>query len=497
MLAWFARGAFVLMSLLAIAAWRARPHPFDAAPFLDDLRALEDSLARGYANLEWQVAQGVVDPAALHARTISLLESAKSEREARAALTAFGAAFRDGHLRVAAPPSPLLAKLRSLGSARSDAPPDVTVSASKGCGALGYTSERSGSPLARHAHYRALGPSGGPFPTGQIETPGGPLGVIRIGALGYDRFVVQCEAAWSTVIALDSAGRCASRCERALNRAVSNALLVEVRAAIGRVREADATALVVDLTGNGGGTNWTAAAARQFSVRPLRAYGVAVVRHPHHERQFAERRDALVRLRDSLPVNDTAVGALTWRAQVDSAISRTEALLAMTRAPCDRRPYFTVGAAAVRCTQLTTGGFTSGVLDYLPTTMHARPGASLLFGPASFAYHEGVWSGPLFLLVDQNTASASEEFVALLKDEGNATVIGQKTYGAGCGFTNGGIGFTLAGSGMRVTMPDCARIRHNGRNEVSGIEVDATLPIDADTVVTYVMATMARGARRR
>ncbi len=491
------RSAVLVATLLAIAAWRTRPQPFEPAPFLDDLRALEDSLARGYANLEWQVAQGVVDPVALRARTDSLLRQASNEREARAALTAFGAAFRDGHLRITAPPSPLLAGLRAMRASSDDTPPAVTVSASKGCGALGYRSERSSSPLARHPRYRALGPADGPFRTGRIDVPGGPLGVIRIGALGYDRFVAQCEAAWPAVAALDSAGYCATRCARALSRAVSNALLADVRAAIGRVREAGATALVVDLTGNGGGTNWTAAVARQFSARPLRAYTAAMVRHPHHERQFIDRRDALLRLRDSLRQGDAPGTALdadaaAWRALLDSAILRTDVQLAMTREPCDRRAYFTAGAAAVHCTQLTSGGFTSGVLEYLPTAMHTRPGASLLFGPASFAYTEGVWSGPLFLLVDRNTASASEEFVALLKDEGGATVLGQRTYGAGCGFTNGGIGFTLAKSGMRVTMPDCARIRRNGRNEVSGIEVDATLPIAADTVVAHVLASLAQ-----
>lgn len=495
--AWPTRGAVLLTSLLAIAAWRTRAPDFDPAPFLADLRTLEDSLARGYANLEWQVAQGVVDPAALHARTDSLLRHARTDGEARGALTAFGAAFRDGHVRVAAPPSPLVALVRSIGSSRSDTPPAIAVGAAKGCGALGYTRERSTSPLARHARYRALERSDAPFRTGLIDLPEGPrgatrVGVIRIGALGYDRFVTQCEAAWPTAAALDSAGFCATRCAQALSRAVSNALLAEVRTAISLVREAGATALVVDLTGNGGGTNWTAAVARQFSARPLRAHGLGVIRHPHHERQFAERRDALVRLRDSLTRPGAAPSDPVWRAQIDTALARTDTLLAQTRQPCDRRGYFTTGRAAVRCSQLTTGGFTSGSLDYLPPALHTRPGASLLFGPAAFQYTEGVWSGPLFLLVDRNTASASEEFVVLLKDEGGATVLGQRTYGSGCGYTNGGIGFTLPGSGMRVTMPDCARIRRNGRNEVSGVEVDVAVPIEADTVVATIAQRLQR-----
>lgn len=483
----------VLVLSLTVAAWRDSPRPFDAAPFLADLQALEDSIARGYANLEWQVAQGVVDPVWLHRRTDSLLRHASGEREARAALVAFGAAFRDGHLSVTAPPSILLSRVQAMGSSRSDTPPEVADGGSQGCRALGYSGERSTSPLARHPRYRALGRTDAPFRTGLLETPRGSIGVIRIGALGYDRFVAQCEAAWPEAALLDSAGRCATACTRALSLHVSNALLAEVRSAIGWVRDAGATALVVDLTGNGGGTSWTAAVARQFSARPLRAHGVGVVRHPHHERQFAERQKALVRLRDSLARSGTARADMAWRAQVDTAIARTEQLLAMTRQPCDRRAYFTSGASAVACTQLTSGSFTSGVLDYLPPPLHERAGAAMLFGPAAFRYTEGVWRGPLCLLVDRRTASASEEFVVLLKDEGGATVLGQRTYGAGCGYTNGGIGFTLPNSGLRVRMPDCARIRRSGRNEVSGIEVDVAVPIEADAVVASVVRALERG----
>lgn len=481
MTTWTTRFAVLAVPLLAAGAFAARPHTFDPAPYLADLRALEDSLARGYANLEWQVSQAVVDPVALHQRTDSLIRHASSEGDAHAALAAFGAAFRDGHLRVSAPPSRLMTVLRSATTRRTDGPPLVSLRAAAACGALGYTRERSTSPLARHAGYRTLGTDDAPFRTGVIVTDKEPLGVIRIGALGYDRFASQCERVWPDVAMFDSAGFCASACEDALSLRVSNALLVELRTAIGLVRDAGATSLLVDLTGNGGGTNWTSAAARQFSARPLRAHGVGMIRHPHHERQFAEHRDALMRLRDSAATSDAA-----WRASIDTAIARTDILLAMTRTPCDRRAYFTAGATAVRCTQLTTGSYTSGILDYLSPAQHARPGAALLFGPAAFAYREGVWSGPLYLLVDRNTASASEEFVVLLKDEGAATVLGQRTYGAGCGYTNGGIGFTLPGSGMRVRMPDCARIRRNGRNEVSGIDVDVQVAIDASAIVQAV-----------
>jgi C-terminal processing protease CtpA/Prc len=36
----------------------------------------------------------------------------------------------------------------------------------------------------------------------------------------------------------------------------------------------------------------------------------------------------------------------------------------------------------------------------------------LVFSPAQFPYHDGVWDGPLIVLVDQETWSAAEEFAA-------------------------------------------------------------------------------------
>ncbi|MGQ0560734.1 MAG: S41 family peptidase, partial [Gemmatimonadota bacterium] len=48
------------------------------------------------------------------------------------------------------------------------------------------------------------------------------------------------------------------------------------------------------------------------------------------------------------------------------------------------------------------------------------------------------YDGKLYIMVDENTASASELFAAVLQDNRAATIIGTKTVGVGCGYTNGG-----------------------------------------------------------
>jgi C-terminal processing protease CtpA/Prc len=83
-----------------------------------------------------------------------------------------------------------------------------------------------------------------------------------------------------------------------------------------------------------------------------------------------------------------------------------------------------------------------------------------------------LYGGPLFVVIDGGTASASEQFATLLQYNRSATIVGEKSYGAGCGYTRGGIKLYLGNTELRVWMPDCVRIRADGENELSGIEPD-------------------------
>ena len=50
--------------------------------------------------------------------------------------------------------------------------------------------------------------------------------------------------------------------------------------------------------------------------------------------------------------------------------------------------------------------------------------------------------------------------------------MGAPTVGAGCGHTNGGTPTTLNNRGGILELPDCARLRADGSNEVMGIQPD-------------------------
>ena len=107
-----------------------------------------------------------------------------------------------------------------------------------------------------------------------------------------------------------------------------------------------------------------------------------------------------------------------------------------------------------------------------PVELRSKSWAADVFTPMQFPYEEGVWRGPLIVLVNGGTGSAAEEFAAVLQDNGAAVIMGATTAGAGCGHTNGGTPTTLKNSGAVFEVPDCVRFRKDGSNEVMGIQPD-------------------------
>lgn len=78
-------------------------------------------------------------------------------------------------------------------------------------------------------------------------------------------------------------------------------------------------------------------------------------------------------------------------------------------------------------------------------------------------------TNPLFLLVNGNTASASEIMTGALKDNGRATVVGERTFGKGVVQT---VSALPDGSGIAVTI---ARYETPNKIDINkkGIEVDS------------------------
>jgi hypothetical protein len=380
---------FVLLAAAPLAALAQPVH--DPAAWLADLDRIETGMAQHYANLDWVRDERHLDLAALDRTTRARLRSSRTTAEAQMAMRDFVAAFRDPHLEFGR-------RDRDAPAGGGTAPPPVA-----DCGAAGYRNEqaRFAPALARLPGWRML--DSGEFPTATA----GATGLLRIGSFREQDYGDACRRAFR-----------AGMSERALQLAVRADLQRALRAAIDRLKAARVRRLIVDVTGNGGGSEWNREAAALFTNRTMR---------------------------------------------------RAEPRVAAPA--CDRRGIWT---GARPC-----------------PVFSGRPATVTLAGA-------GAWTGPLWVLIDHRSASAAEEFAGWLRDNGVARLVGETSFGAGCGYMNGGAPVALAVAPVVLKMPNCARFTAAGRNEIEGWTPDIVLPAarnDADGWADGLGAALAREVR--
>jgi C-terminal processing protease CtpA/Prc len=102
-----------------------------------------------------------------------------------------------------------------------------------------------------------------------------------------------------------------------------------------------------------------------------------------------------------------------------------------------------------------------------------------VFSSAQYPYRDSVWRGPVVILVDERTGSAAEGFAVLFQDNRAGIILGARTAGAGCGYTNGGTPTTLNHSRAILRLPDCVRFRADGSNSVNGVIPDVLVGMRA------------------
>ncbi|MGP8033788.1 MAG: S41 family peptidase [Steroidobacteraceae bacterium] len=449
--------------LLAVGAPGARLHAgdpgaaalpaqqFDPAPWLDDLAQLRAGFADKYANFEWLVLERRVDVADLFARAQSRLQSATSEAEARAAIDRLIRFIGDGHVLVDWP--------RAATSVAPASPPPSDV-----CRALGYDEAKGGKPLgpAIPGYQPLADGAGAEFPAGLVEAGGQRVGVLRIGVFSPTSSPEICRSVLAE-LAIRGDQPCNEACADRIEAAAYTHVSRDLRGRVAALRQRGAAVLLVDLTANGGGSEWAEAAARIVSPLELHSERRGFVRGEHWAKYWTA---LAAELRQDATAASPAERAqlLAWAQQVDGA--RTEA---ETRCPSDafwksERPS---------CNWLGNGFYATGLLAAGDAAaLRGKPWGPRVFTPAEYDFRPRAWHGPLLVLVDGNTGSAAEEFAAVLQDNHAAVVIGAPTYGAGCGHTEGGTPTRLTHSGGVLQVPDCVRIRRDGSNEAAGIDPD-------------------------
>lgn len=428
----------------------------DAAPWLADLAALESGLARSYANFEYTLRERRIDLPAVDGTARTSLANARDDAARRAAIDTVVAAFRDPHLRIewkaepadGTPPPACPADLR----ARQEASTGIRFDRLDGYAALT-------SDAARH------------FKAALYQAPGSRAryGIVRIGAFSERAFGRAC-AAGAAALQIAPDAPCDTACERKLDIATGKLLNDALAVTLDELRKAGADRIVVDVTDNGGGSDWVEPVARIVGG-PVRAARVGMLKHPAWRRQLDAQ---LARI-------DAAAQPATF-ATIRAAIARDRAAL---ETDCDLSAAWTdrdlaIGAKPLPCSTLVVGSlYSTGYSPYVAPSAAAADEleAGVFVARRYGAYRERKPALPVVVLVNENTHSSAELFAAVLKDARRATIVGTTSAGAGCGqFTDAGTTFTLPRSGATVHAPDCVRLRADGSNERRGIVPDTIVP---------------------
>ena len=468
----FGRPKVWLASLAAVAALGCgvfvKPN---TDPWLADFEALKTHMSSVYANLEWVVAERGVDPYRANQEAIAALRSARSQRGARKAVERFVEAFGDPHFSVRKASAPTSYDKASTG-------PLLTAShnARDACKTIGFK-ERNLDFRLPFDRLESFGhmpprPTANPFPAGMFMLPDRRrVGILRIAEFSERCYPGVAETLWDD-FRTSFGDACDGDCQWKFRLRVAEQLLAYIAEWAHAFREAGAEAVVVDITRNGGGTDWAGIAPRVLTSQLLDCPQSGFIKHPHATQRIEKELQRVDEQRGRLAESMAA------RQLLNRAAAVLEQQLQAADPPCDRTPLFAQPSARLPCSQIVRRS-NCGVLTAAEAAAAESLAAELdeatrgtLFSPYEWTYERGAWDGPLFVLVDRGTASASEQFATLLQANRAAIVIGERTSGAGCGYTWGGVPIFLENIGVEVWMPDCVRYRADGQNELAGVEPD-------------------------
>lgn len=428
---------------------------YSAGRWVADLAEIKQILADRGPNLDWSVAERGLDLKQVADETEAQLRAAQSDNEARQIVRDFLARMGDGHISIQYPDEKLADDGTGWGTASI-------------CKGLGYEQETKpdGLPFHRVGGRKLETSDSQVFPISVVDLPGGRLGVLRIPSFYEWGYYDYCPKAVEE-IGLPVDGECNEECGAQIGQRTAELLTEAVARQIENLKAEGVSAIAVDITQNGGGSLWLDPIARMLTPIKLKAPRLTVTRTPSWR---ASLQANLAAVDADLANPITAIG---YRDILTQARQTLTAALAEADKSCDRSGIWQ--GKPVGCSLLVPDFlYATGVLDYAaPGEFRLLHSSSALFFSTQYAYREGLWSGPLYVFMDEGSASAAEHFATLLKDNGAAVLIGEPTFGAGCGWmSNGDAAVTLTQTRAELHVPDCVWTRHSGVNEVAGIEPD-------------------------
>lgn len=458
-----ALSAFATLLLLQATAAFAQS-AYDAAAWRSDYAGLKRGLEDHYANLTWFGSpSGGLDLPALDRKTVTALDAAATDAEASSALKSFLKAFPDGHLQAL----PLGA--RPVYVVEDQTPPDPQGDPGQGCDRLGYKAPaRAGFSLpfeSAASHAPLLDDGVGPLAL--VGSAGDRVGLLRLPSFWMKHYPTLCRRAW---LALQARGSTFTPDD--LEREIDWVFAAAIASDLKRLRAAGARTLLVDLGGNGGGDSSGDLVTRLFSKRPV--FSARLWTTPAGAANYLDEEIAALR------VSRAGADGLS-RVRHDQSLALHDARRAgLRKSACDlswvwreRRPW-----SLAAC---------SGLVQVRPIDPR---GDLPVYERDRMEPLRGAWRGQVYVLIDRDTASSAEMFAAMLRDNGVARLIGDATYGAGCGNIGDMHFIDLPHAGLRIQAPNCVRQRLDGSNEVEGLRPD--IPVVAPSAADRARQVLDR-----
>ena len=278
-----------IFALLILAAGGVvRGQDFKTDVWLEDFAQLKREMSAQYANLEWAIENRGLDLKQLSEQTESRLLQARNETEAKKIIESFLDAFGDGHLSVQ----------WAQNKVNNSSPADNTPPASPIpiCERLDYQSHKQAPRIAFTMlnNFREINTEDSKyFSIGVLRVAAKKdVGVIKIAIFSEYAFPDLCEQA-ATEMNLTKDSPCDEECEERVERSAANLLTAALARQIEALKRNKISALLVDISGNGGGTNWTEPAARTLSSKPLRSPRQQFIRHEHWTKQLKRRLETI------------------------------------------------------------------------------------------------------------------------------------------------------------------------------------------------------------
>lgn len=430
---------------------------FNLKAWQEDYQQLKGMISQYYPNLETKLDLDHLNLKALDETTTAELKKTKTDVDALAVVHHFLGAFHDGHLNVV---WQNLSRASAQASEKKEIHLTKDTPASEACQMFPVSLDPNPHfqfPTSTELGFSPVKKANPFFDSTVLNLKDKKIGFLRIPSFQSQSYPDFCPEEWEKYRSRIKS-ECDHECqEHFKDYSLPNRLLAELKTTVEGLQKEKISALVLDLSENGGGNDWVEAVARMLTDQPILCGQHAFIRGAHwtkimrekikdHEKELAETKDS------------------KQKEKLTESITRAQKSLSEAEKTCDRSQMWLEPSYHPSCSLLVS----EGINDCAPDS--------------KFEYQPGLYKGPLFILADQNSASATEQLIARYQDSSVGTLIGEKTYGAGCGHTEGGLDLTLKNSGIKISIPDCARFLRNGENEVQGFK--PKVPLDMGSMNT-------------